>query len=112
MTVTKNHCLDILKLKRNNNLRIVHNNYEDKQTALEEQVETTDELSIVEKLIQRLPEQQQLIIQLREVEQKDYAEIAEILDMNETAIRVNLSRARKKLREDMLKIQDYGVAKN
>ncbi len=112
MTVTKNHCLDILKLKRNNNLRIVHNNYEDQQVGIQEQVETSDELSIVEKLIQGLPEQQQLIIQLRDVEQKDYNEIAEILQMNETAIRVNLSRARKKLRSQMLKIQDYGIAKD
>jgi RNA polymerase sigma-70 factor (ECF subfamily) len=28
MTITKNHCLDELKAKKNNNLRIVHQNYE------------------------------------------------------------------------------------
>jgi len=50
MTVTKNHCLDELKLKRNNNLRIVHNNYDDGTTALQKQIETKNELDIVNDL--------------------------------------------------------------
>lgn len=110
MTVTKNHCLDELKLKRNNNLRIVHNNYDDGETALQKQIETKNELDIVNDLIADLSEQQRVIVQLREVEQKEYAEIAQILDMNETAVRVNLSRARKILRTQMLNIHNYGLA--
>lgn len=110
MTVTKNHCLDELKLKRNNNLRIVHNNYDDGETALQKQIETKNELDIVNDLIADLSEQQRVIVQLREVEQKDYAEIAQILEMNETAVRVNLSRARKILRTQMLNIHNYGLA--
>jgi RNA polymerase sigma-70 factor (ECF subfamily) len=41
-----------------------------------------------------LPEQQKIVVQMRDVEQYEFAEIAQILQMNETAIRV-LSRARK-----------------
>lgn len=46
-----------------------------------------------------LPEQQKMIVHLRDIEGYEFDSIAEILDMQENAIRVNLSRARKKLRE-------------
>ena len=88
----------------------MHNNYDDGETALQKQIETKNELEIVNDLIADLSEQQRVIVQLREVEQKEYAEIAQILDMNETAVRVNLSRARKILRTQMLNIHNYGLA--
>jgi len=46
---------------------------------------------------------------LREVEQYEFEEIAKIVGMNETAIRVALSRARKTIRENMLKTHRYGT---
>jgi RNA polymerase sigma-70 factor (ECF subfamily) len=39
----------------------------------------------------------------------DLEEIAKVLEMNETAIRVALSRARKMIRENMTKIHSYGI---
>ncbi|MEP6928828.1 MAG: sigma factor-like helix-turn-helix DNA-binding protein, partial [Flavobacterium sp.] len=48
-------------------------------------------------------------IQLRDVEQYEFDEIAKIVNMNETAIRVALSRARKKIRESMLNTHGYGI---
>ena len=63
----------------------------------------------MEKTIAQLPEQQRLIVQLRDIEQYEFEEIATILEMNETAIRVALSRARKTIREFMLKTHSYGV---
>ena len=112
MTVTKNYCLDQLKLKQNNNLRIVHSNYENGETSLQKQVEVQDDLNWVQKIIEKLPEQQKILIQLREVEQYEYEEIAKMTDMQETAIRVALSRARKKIKEEMLKRHSYGIKSN
>lgn len=112
MTVTKNYCLDQLKLKQNQNLRIVHNNYEENRTPLQKQVEAKNEYELVHILMDALPEQQKAIIQLRDIEEYDYDEIAEIMEMNETAIRVALSRARKKLREGLLKKHNYGTVQN
>jgi RNA polymerase sigma factor (sigma-70 family) len=109
MTITKNYCLDQLKSKRAGNLPIVHNDYEDKEPGLDKKVEDNDSLDWVEKRINQLPEQQRLIIQLRDVEQYEFGEIAKILEMNETAIRVSLSRARKTIREYMMKTHNYGV---
>lgn len=112
MTVTKNYCLDQLKLKQNNNMRIVHSNYESSERSLQKQVEDKDDLEWMQKIIAGLPEQQKIIIQLREVEGYDYEEIAKMTEMKETAIRVALSRARKKIREEMLKRHRYGIKTN
>lgn len=109
MTITKNYCLDQLKSKRAGNLKIVHNNFTDRTPSLQQQVEDTDSLSWVEKMINQLPEQQRLIIQMRDIEQYEFEEIAKILEMNETAIRVALSRARKTIREFMTKTHSYGI---
>jgi len=109
MTMTKNYCYDKLKAKSSNNLKIVHSNYEDTAFNTSRQVEANDEVEWLFKLMKELPEQQQLIVQLRDVEQFDNAEIAEMLEMNETAVRVALSRARKTLREGLIKKQNYGI---
>jgi len=56
-----------------------------------------------------LPEQQKIIVQLRDIEEYDFAEISKMLDMNETAIRVALSRARKTIREKLTQTHQYGI---
>ena len=56
-----------------------------------------------------LPEQQKIIVQLRDIEEYDFSEIAKMLDMNETAIRVSLSRARKTIREKLTNTHHYGI---
>jgi len=109
MTMTKNYCLDQLKSKRATNLQIVHNNYQDKQVSVETQIEHQNTLQWAEKLISDLPEQQRLILQLREIEEYEFSEIAQVLEMNETAVRVALSRARKTLREQIEKTHNYGT---
>jgi RNA polymerase sigma factor (sigma-70 family) len=112
MTMTKNYCLDQLKSKRAGNLRIVHNNFTDREAPLQKQVEDADTWNWVEKIIGFLPEQQRLIVQMRDIEEYDYEEIAKILEMNETAVRVALSWEIKTIRESMLKAHSYGIAQN
>lgn len=109
MTMTKNFCLDRLKSKQAGNLKLVHSNYTDANTSLQKQVETNDSVSWVEKIMEELPEQQKLVLQLRDVEEYDYNEIAQMLDMQPTAIRVALSRARKTVREKLLEKHSYGI---
>lgn len=108
LTMTKNYCLDRLKSKQASNLKIVHTNYP-ASTNLESQIETRDSVSLVFDLIEALPENQRIVLQLRDVEQLEFSEIAKILDSNETAIRVSLSRARKTIRSEMIKKYNYGI---
>lgn len=109
MTMTKNYCLDQLKSKRAGNMKLGHDNYTDREPSLQQKLEDSDSLNWVEKVINQLPEQQRMIIQMRDIEQCEFEEIAKILDMNETAIRVALSRGRKTIRAFMLKTHDYGI---
>lgn len=109
MTMTKNYCLDQLKSRRAGNVKISHDNFTDKSARLDKILEDGDSLNWVEKIINQLPEQQKLIIQMRDIEQYEFEEIAKILEMNETAIRVALSRARKTIKENMSKIHSYGI---
>ena len=83
--------------------------YEEKNTPLQKQVELNDSVSWVAKIIAELPEQQKMIIQLRDIEDYDFDEIAKMLDMSNTAVRVALSRARKTIREKLTKTHSYGV---
>jgi RNA polymerase sigma-70 factor (ECF subfamily) len=109
MTMAKNYCLDRLKSKQASQMRIVHSNYTDGNAGAQKQAEDRDSWEWVEKIMKTLPEQQRLIVQLRDIEQYEFEEIAKMLDMNETAVRVALSRARKTLREEMTKKHSYGI---
>ncbi|MBP2832962.1 RNA polymerase sigma factor [Aquimarina sp. U1-2] len=109
MTMTKNYCYDKLKAKETGNLKIVHSNYKDEQPSLQRQVEAKDSLDWVGKIMNDLPEQQRMIIQLRDIEQYNNAEIAAMLGIKEVAVRVALSRGRKKIREELLKKHKHGV---
>lgn len=110
MTMTKNFCLDRLKSKQASNLKLVHSNYGDEgSTSLQKQVEARDSLSWVEKIMDELPEQQKMVLQLRDVEQYEYEEIEELLGMKPTAVRVALSRARKTVRERLIQKHSYGI---
>jgi RNA polymerase sigma-70 factor (ECF subfamily) len=110
MTMTKNYCFDRLKSKQASNLTLVHSNYKEKDTPLQKKVELNDSVSKVHLLIENLPEQQKLIIQLRDIEQYEFEEIAKMLNMKPTAVRVNLSRARKTIKEQLIKQHNYGIS--
>ena len=109
MTMTKNYCLDQLKSKRAGNLTLVPTNYTDSQASLQQKLEDVDSWCWVEKIINDLPEQQKIIIQMRDIEQYEFEDIAKTLGMSEATIRVALSRARKTIREIMTKTHNYGI---
>ncbi|WP_324026698.1 sigma-70 family RNA polymerase sigma factor [Maribacter sp. BPC-D8] len=110
MTMTKNFCLDRLKSKQAGNLKLVHTNYTDANTSLQSELEAKDSISWVERIMEELPEQQKMVLQLRDVEQYEYEEIEKLLDMKPTAIRVALSRARKTVRKKLMEKHNYGIA--
>ncbi|MEE9364285.1 MAG: sigma-70 family RNA polymerase sigma factor [Cellulophaga sp.] len=109
MTMTKNFCLDRLKSKQAGNLKLVHSNYTDDNASLQSDVENKDSVNWVQKIMEDLPEQQKLVLQLRDVEQYNFDEIGELLEMKPTAVRVALSRARKTVRDELVQKHSYGI---
>jgi len=109
VTMTKNYCLDRLKSKQASNLKIVHSNFQTGEN-LQKKIEENDGVQLVFKIMETLPEKQRIVLQLRDVEQFDFEEIAEMIGSSETTIRVTLSRARKAVREQLIKQYNYGVS--
>lgn len=112
MVMGRNLCLDRLRSKAFQVERLP-----DRADRLDrddpgELLEMRDMNTLIRAIIDRLPEQQKTILHLRDIEEMDYDQIAKVMDMNVNAIRVNLSRARKKVRDTVLKIQDYELAGN
>ena len=73
------------------------------------QLEAADSMETVARIIDRLPETQRMTIRLRDIEGYQPAEIAQIMGCEESAVRMNLSRARKKVREEFFKINNFSL---
>ena len=102
-TVTKNHCLDRLKVrKRTDSLDESHADRAGSDTPYL-QLERKNTEDTIRRIIDTLPALQQAIIRMKDVEEYEVEEIAEITGTSPEAVRVNLSRARKKVREEYLK---------
>jgi RNA polymerase sigma factor (sigma-70 family) len=114
-TVTKNHCLDRLKARRTVSLEENLQNLGNRESASENphQIsENQDNISYVRLIIDNLPEQQKSIIKMRDIEQYSFEEIQEITGLDLNNIRVNLSRARKQVRDELIKVHGYGTEQN
>lgn len=68
-----------------------------------------EQMALVHRLINELPEKQRTILQLRDMEGKTYKEIADILKVSEEQVKVNLFRARQKIKQQYTEINDYGL---
>jgi RNA polymerase sigma factor (sigma-70 family) len=102
-TVTKNLCLDRLKVKnRQESLNDAYNERAGNDNPYL-QLERKNTTEILQKIIENLPPLQQAIIRMKDMEEYEVEEIAEITGTNVDAVRVNLSRARKKVREEYIK---------
>ncbi|WP_019991450.1 RNA polymerase sigma factor [Rudanella lutea] len=72
------------------------------EELLSEQQETTNRQELVQKLISQLPPRQQEAVRLRFVEEMDYHEIAQVLDINRQSAQNLVFRAVEKLRKWLL----------
>ena len=68
------------------------------------QLERKNTEQTLKHIIGTLPQLQQQIITMKDVEEYEIDEIAEITGTSAEAVRVNLSRARKKVREEYIKL--------
>ncbi len=109
MRMTRNRCLDILRANK-----VVPIDAETDRKMKQETIDVHSQFELneaagqVKTLINQLPDLQQKIMHLRDIEQLEYEEIAERTGLQVNAIRVNLSRARKKVRDEFLKLNSNG----
>ena len=103
VTLIKNLCYDSLRSCR-----------PDEDSRLPEELKLPTDSNIareieqqVKRLIRQLPRSQQQIILLRDVNDCSYEEIEQVTGLTAVNIRVLLSRARKKIREQFNEIMNY-----
>jgi len=112
MTVTRNLCLDRLK-SHNHKYTVYENSFPDSTsttTTADNQIHLKDLQKNLSHLISQLPEQQRTVMHLRDVEGMEFDQISYISGQSINAIRANLSRARKKVRETLEKIYEHEQA--
>lgn len=108
MKVMKNFCLDKLKSRKNKHMVEIKEYEIEKENFTPFSMVSFDNLKdLMLKLFSTLPEQQRMIIHMRDIEHYSYDEIADVTGLKVNAIRVNLSRARKNVKGNYLKIRNY-----
>ncbi len=112
MVTTRNLCLDKLKARKFTIEKIENIQEQVDEDDTEISNEQNEMVRRIHKVIKTLPEAQQTIIHLRDIEGYEFDEIGKILGMNQNAIRVNLSRARKKVRELIVNEKKYEFHRN
>ena len=111
MTVCRNLALDRHEKKEAHNLSLEANEIDaaDNSFTPDEQLERDEKLRKVHELFNQLPERQRTIMQLRDIEEKSYREIATIMGVSEEVVKVTLFRARQAIRKQYDKIENYGL---
>lgn len=111
MTICRNLALDAIKKKDNNNESLEQEMGEtsDQTSDPHELMIRKDRIEMVKQLVNRLPEKQRSCLQLRDFEGKTYKEIAEILAITEEQVKVNIFRARRSIKQQFDKAENYGL---
>jgi len=112
IAVARNLAIDRSQKKEAQNLQItpeMEDVREERSMSPYEQFVSDERMHIIHQLISKLPEKQRLIMQLRDIEGASYKEIAKVLDLTEEQVKVNLFRARQKIRQQYTQIDEYGL---
>ena len=103
MRSVKNECLNRLK---HHDVKMGFADFQLHRSELY-QIETNNLKEHILDFIRQLPEKQKAVIHLKDVEEYDISEIAELLEIEENAVRVNLMRARQKIKEQITQLMNY-----
>ena len=111
MTVCRNLALDRIDRADNRTASLDENGIERPDTATNplERASQIDRIEIVWSLIDSLPEKQRSCIQLRDVEGRTYKEIAQVRDISEEQVKVNIFRARQAIKFKFQQYDNYGL---
>ena len=94
-----NHCI-IDRYRKNREMEPIENQTLETLTiSPHHYTENRDLGRLIWKLIEQLPPLQQMIMRLKDIEELEIEEIAQITNCTPEAVRMNLSRARKKIKQ-------------
>lgn len=103
--ITHNLCMDMWRSKKTDQVSLDQVPVVSQTVNPERVLEGNDEIRLMREIISSLPTLQQTIIRMKDIEEYETEEIAQITGCSSESIRSNLSRARKKVRDIYLKIK-------
>ena len=110
LTVAKNLAIDRSQKKEAQNVELTPEMEEEPDAnSPYDQMIHDERMNIINRLVNELPEKQRLIMQLRDIEGESYKKIATLLNLTEEQVKVNLFRARQKVKQRYLEIDEYGL---
>lgn len=111
LTIARNLAIDKSQLKEAKNVELTSETRETPDAAFNpyDRLVNEEQMGIIHQLVNKLPEKQRSIMLLRDVEGKSYKEISEIMALSEEQVKVNLFRARQKIRQQFIYIDEYGL---
>jgi RNA polymerase sigma-70 factor (ECF subfamily) len=109
MTMTRNLSIDRTRSKHKKLTEIPEGfDFVEGSASPEQEASSRDMLNHIGKIIDKLPEKQKSIIQLREIEGYTYQEISDLLNVPISQVKVSVHRARIFLKKELLKSSGYG----
>lgn len=105
-TITRNIALDMVK--KNEAHRTVEIDFEP-LAANYDHLHERERLQLVKNLMDSLPEKQRTAMQLRDFEGKSYKEVADIMQISEEQVKVNIFRARQFIKQKYILIYNNGL---
>ena len=110
LIVAKNLAIDRSQKKDAQNVELTPEMAEEADTfGPYDRLVNNERMKIIHWLIDELPEKQRLIMQLRDIEGESYKDIAKVLQLTEEQVKVNLFRARQKVKQRYIEIDEYGL---
>ncbi len=111
MTICRNLALDRIDRRGSHNASIDEQGIDSQDSAATplEQTQQRDSVALVRQIIDSLPVNQRMCIQLRDFEGKTYKEIAAALDMTDEQVKINIFRARQTIKLRFTQIDGYGL---
>ena len=111
MTICRNLALDRIDRRGSHNASIDEQGIDSQDSAATplEQTQQRDSVALVRQIIDTLPVNQRMCIQLRDFEGKTYKEIAAALDMTDEQVKINIFRARQTIKQQFTQIDGYGL---
>ncbi len=119
--ITSNTCLDEIRKARSRRLSFFSDLSEEEQERVEkrhsgrpghsaEGFDTDGSLRMLHEAVSELPDKDRMAFVLRDLERLEYAEIAEALGTSQVAIRIRVSRVRKRIQHRLREMmQNRGV---
>ena len=111
MRITKNLSLDRLRQQKRRPTDSIEKgfNIANETFSPAEAAEISESMKRISELMAELPEKQRQVMHLRDIEGYSYQEICEVLEIDMSQVKVSLFRARNTVREQLQKINAYGL---